>query len=679
MTVHLPRLRTVAIPVLAAATTLMVFAGAAHAGTIDPMGVGDLLPSPDMKVPEGQGTLYETYSSPALWMLDADYGNTDVFDPPVQMVASILAGLVALLGTAVIVIVQWVFEVTSLPPLQNALAAMIGGSAKGLMTTLLPTCLCIGGFVAFVKNREGGGSGALSQIAWVMISGVVCVSLLSSPQVWVDGVDSGRQIGASVALNATASGIGEGEAEFPFKLGHTPQYTGNGHDDMIRKSSDAVWRSYVAGPWCIAEFGSFEACELYGKTVLDKGNPGDESDRKKWLQDNLTGESIGRDSELWWEGHQPVQRVVVMLLALVAILIFAVLVLTLAFASLASLLGAMMLLVTGPAFACLWVIPGRTRQWGLRWFDQLVGFTLQSFVVTTVLGCVLVIQVGTTKSFGIYGWGPSTGLSIAAAIVAMKFRKVVESIVGVSGTSSPIGAVAGLLAARGASKLLGRGGGGGRNLPTTRGEGDASSDGGGGGGGGGGTSQGGGGGGGHRRPQPVIVMRVPYRRPTPTPESTSVAGNAPSTAGTPTTPPATPAAVPGGGGINPTASTPNPAAAGPRPPAPAKTATPGAASTTAASTSPTGANRAPATTSASPHRTTPSSESTAAAYRQAPRPGTPGPRQIQSRIRTDSTGPARSNRPGQRRPATQPPPPASRTAVTVPRPTVPTPRPSTGR
>nr|AAS45796.1 SLV.13 [Streptomyces lavendulae] len=343
---------------------------------------------------------------------------SDVFDPPVQLVASILAGLVALLGTAVVVIVQWVFGVTSLPPLQDALAKLIEGSAKGLTTTLLPTALCIGGFVAFAKHREGGGGGGLSQVAWVMLSGVVCVSLLNSPQMWVDGVDSGRQIGSSIALNATSSSIGTGSQEFPFKLGHEPTFTGNGRDDMLRKSSDAVWRTYVAAPWCIAEFGSFEACEKYGKTVLDKGNPGDDSDRKKWMQDNLKSETIGKESEQWWEGHQPVQRVVVELLALVVLLVFALLVLTLAFASLASLLGALMLLVTGPVFACLWVIPGRTRQWGVRWFDQLVGFTLQAFVVTTVLGSVLVIQVGITKMFGVYGWGPSAGLSIAAAIVA---------------------------------------------------------------------------------------------------------------------------------------------------------------------------------------------------------------------------------------------------------------------
>ncbi|MGW2672365.1 type IV secretion system protein [Streptomyces sp. NPDC001272] len=658
MTAHLPRLRTLAIPALFAATTLMVFAGVAHAETIDPMGVGDLLPSPDSKIPKGQGTLYEEYSNPALWLLDADYGMSDVFEPPVHLIASILAGLVALLGTAVVVIVQWVFGVTSLPPLQDALAKLIEGSAKGLTTTLLPTALCIGGFVAFAKHREGGGSGGLSQVAWVMLSGVVCVSLLNSPQMWVDGVDSGRQIGSSIALNATSSSIGTGNQEFPFKLGHEPTFTGNGRDDMIRKSSDAVWRTYVAAPWCIAEFGSFEACEKYGKTVLDKGNPGDDSDRKKWMQDNLNSEKIGKDSEQWWEGHQPVQRVVVELLALVVLLVFALLVLTLAFASLASLLGALMLLVTGPVFACLWVIPGRTRQWGVRWFDQLVGFTLQAFVVTTVLGSVLVIQVGITKMFGVYGWGPSAGLSIAAAIVAMKFRKVIESIIGVSGTSSPLGAVAGLLATRAAGRLLKSGGT--RPQPPTRPTPKPSPGGGGGGGGGGGQGElpPGGPSGDHE----VTISRVPYPRPSPRPipaprrapaELPASADPATPTATTPkvvtgTVMPPKPPKAPAGDRNRPeepkvltgTVIHPRPPTADtrrPETPQPAGTALP--------------------PRSASPDTPQPGQQP---AFRQAAAPGRPGPRAIEAATARTPSTPARPALLAHRPRATQPPPPGRR-------------------
>jgi len=298
----LPRLRTVAIPFLFAVTTLMVFAGNAHAADIDPTGIGDLMPSPDSKVPAGEGTLYETYSNPNLWQLDSDFGKWDILDPMAEAIADICMALIAVLGTACIVIVQWIFQLTSIPSLEDAITSSIGGAAKGLTETLLPSALAVGGLVAFVQHRRGGGGGGLSQIAWVLIAGVVSISLLTSPQTWVSGIDSARQIGSSITMNATSQGLGDGSGDFPFKMDHEPKFTGNGRDDALRKSSDAVWRAYVATPWCVAEFGSFEVCNKYGKDLLDLGPNKDK--RKEWLQDNVTDEAVGGDSEMA-PGTQP--------------------------------------------------------------------------------------------------------------------------------------------------------------------------------------------------------------------------------------------------------------------------------------------------------------------------------------------------------------------------------------
>ncbi|MEU4932029.1 hypothetical protein AB0G54_36940 [Streptomyces yokosukanensis] len=512
----LPRLRTVAIPFLFAFTTLMVFAGHAHAANIDPVGVGDLMPSPDSKVPKGGGTLYETYSNPNLWQLDSDYGEWDILDPMAETVADFCMAIIAVLGTACNVIVQWIFQLTSIPPLENAITKSIGGAAKGLTETLLPSSLAVGGLVAFVQHRKGGGGGGLSQIAWVGVAGVVSISLLNSPGTWVGGIDSARQVGSSITLNATSAGLGDGSGDFPFKLGHEPKWTGNGRDDSLRKSSDAVWRAYVATPWCVAEFGSFEACKKYGKQVLDIGSSKD--DRKKFLQDNVTSGAVGHDSVKWRQGHSPVGRIMVTVPALVSIILFAALILMLAFTSLASLLGALMLLLTGVIFACLWVIPGRPREWGLAWFDQLLARTLESLIATMVLGAVLSLQAATTQMFGVYGWLPTSGLSIAAAIVGMNFRAVVAQIFGVRGTTT--GMLGGMLAAR---LLSGGKSGGGRRRgsdhdykpvetrnPKRRRPGGS---GGGGGGGGGGAPQLPGGGGGSTSDHDVVLTRIPQQRP----------------------------------------------------------------------------------------------------------------------------------------------------------------------
>ncbi|MFF5688830.1 hypothetical protein ACFY73_29785 [Streptomyces albidoflavus] len=532
---NLPRLRTLLTPLLFAFTTLMVFAGQAHAEDIDPTGIGDLMPSPDSKVPEGQGTLYETYSNPSLWRLDSDFGTWDVLDPMAETIADICMGLIAVLGTACIVVVRWIFQLTTIPELENAITKSIGGAAEGLTVTLLPSALAVGGLVAFVQHRKGGGGGGLSQIAWVLIAGVVSVSLLSSPQTWVGGIDSARQIGSSVTMNATSQGLGDGTGDFPFKLDHEPKFSGNGRDDALRKSSDAVWRAYVATPWCVAEFGSFEVCKKYGKDLLDQGTDVDK--RKEWLQETVTEEAVGGDSVNWRQGHNPIGRIMVTVPALISVILFAALVLMLAFTSLASLLGALMLLLTGVIFACLWVIPGRPREWGLAWFDQLLARTLESLIATLVLGAVLSVQAASTQMFGVYGWLPGSGLSIAAAIVGMNFRAVIAQIFGVRGTTS------GMLGVLLFSKMLNRGGGrrrdGGvdhqpvRTLPGRRRPRP-----GGGGGGGGGLPQLPGGGGASDEDPAVILTRVPRQRPpAPAPPAPPAPRPLPPTPGGPALPP----------------------------------------------------------------------------------------------------------------------------------------------
>ncbi|MFE0654364.1 hypothetical protein ACFVZH_38100 [Streptomyces sp. NPDC059534] len=526
---RLPRLRTAAIPLLFVYTTLIVTAGQAQADDIRPAGVGDLMPSPDMKIPDGQGTLYETYGNENLWILDEQFGVSDGFEATFHMIADLFMALTAAVGKAAVVIVQWIFQLTSLPPLENAVSRSIGGAAQGLTATLLPAALAVGGLIAFAQHKKGGGGG-LSQIAWVLISGVFSISLLTSPQTWVDGVDTVRQVGAGVTMQATSAGLGDGKAEYPFQTKHEPRFTGNGRDDMLRKSSDSVWRAYVAVPWCVAEFGSLEVCEKHGADLLDQGT--DRDKREDWLIPNVSDETVGEESVSFRQGHNPGARVVITIVAFLNVVLFAALVIVLAFTSLASLLGALMLLLTGVFFACLWVIPGRPRQWGLAWFDQLLARTLESLIATMVLGAVLSIQAATNQIFGEYGWLPTSGLSIAAAVVGLQFRSVVAQIFGVRGSSSG-GMVAGFLASRALNPLKGGSKGGKippynrfKNLPPRP------TAGGGGGGGGGGFPPlpPGPGGTGHT----MTVTRVPTARP-PAPRPLATPGGNPAAlpAGTP--------------------------------------------------------------------------------------------------------------------------------------------------
>ncbi|MER8267980.1 hypothetical protein ABT007_27710 [Streptomyces griseus] len=504
---RLPRLRTLALPVTAALTTVMATGAQARAEDIEPMGIGDLMPSPTTTAPKGGGTLYETYSGQALWLLDTDFGTWDTIDPMLHAFADICMMLLSTIGIACVVAVQWVFQMTSLPEMEEAITDSLSGSAGVLGATILPSALAVGMLVAWTQGKDSGGGG-ISQIMWVMVSGVVSISLLSTPQAWVSGVDTFRTVGSEITMEAASAGVG-GSEEFPFKLDHEPKFTDNARDTTLRRSADSIWRSYVATPWCIAEFGSLQVCEKYGKDLLDQGT--DPEKRKEWLQENVTADAVGEESVSWRQGHQPLMRFTVTSLGLLSILIFAFLLLMLAFASLASLLGAFMLLISGVFFASLWVIPGKPRQWGNRWFDQLLSRCLESVIATLVLGAILAVQTASTAMFPAYGWLPTTGLSIAAAVVALKFRGVVAQIIGVSAAAPAASTLGGVLAYRAISKAAGRIGGGGggefRRRPGLPGP---------------GTGGGNGGGGGGAGPGGELVPRTPgpgtFRPPAPGPD-----------------------------------------------------------------------------------------------------------------------------------------------------------------
>ncbi|WKU45689.1 hypothetical protein Q3V23_17425 [Streptomyces sp. VNUA116] len=450
---RIPRLRNLAVPVVGALTTLMVTASAAAAddhAKYKPAGIGSLLPAPHTSY-SGPGTLYEQYGDPMLYNLDVQLGWDEFGDWALQFVAQIFMGLTVVLALAAIVVVQWTFKFTSIDKLEDSMATAISGAAGTVSTTLLPSAMAVGALIAYANHRRNGTS--ISQLGWVAAAGILSISLLTTPKVWIDGLDSIRTIGSNTAMKAASAGMGN-ESKEPIDIGGTPTYGKNDQDNMLRKSGDAIWRSYVVTPWCVAEFGNLNTCKKYGQGLLDQGS--DTGKREDWLKDNVSSSSVGDEAVKYRQGHVGHARVMVTMASAVCVALFAVLAVALAFASLASLIGALMLLLAGVVFACLWVIPGRPRQWGVRWFDTLLGFALQSFVSTMVLGCVLVLNTASVSMVGSYGWFASAGISITSAIVAFKFRGIMESIVGVTGATNSSFNAGAMKLAQGAGSLMAR-------------------------------------------------------------------------------------------------------------------------------------------------------------------------------------------------------------------------------
>ncbi|MFK0296337.1 hypothetical protein ACIQU6_38500 [Streptomyces sp. NPDC090442] len=439
------------LPIIGILTTVMVLAPAAAADgkdTYKPGGIGDLMPSPIK--PPGQGTLFESYD-PGVYQLDKQLSDNvlsgDLVDSTLHGVASMLMAILTLIGRAAVVVVQWCFNVVSLPEVEPAISKAIGAAAGPMATMFLPAAVAVGGLIAWAKRSQ---TSPLGQIAWVAASAAIATTFFTAPNTWVETVDKTRQAGASVAMTTINGGLsGKYETAVPFKTPE-PQWSGKDKDDTIRKASDAVWRTYVATPWCVADLGSINACQKWGAELLDHGSDMDE--REDFLKDNLTEDTlgkgtVGKDAVAWRQGHNPGGRIGVLVLAIVSAGIFSALVILLAITTLASLLGTLMLLVCGVIFACLWCIPGRTRQWGTSWFEALIGLTVVSFTSTMLLGSVMVVSTALLKLLGTYGWLMVSALNIATAAMAFKLKGKLDGIVSAGGAQ---------LAGRGVLNTVGR-------------------------------------------------------------------------------------------------------------------------------------------------------------------------------------------------------------------------------
>ncbi|MFH0246365.1 hypothetical protein ACGRHY_28990 [Streptomyces sp. HK10] len=469
-----PRLRTLLLWAVGLLTTVMVTGPAAAADDTDkykPGGIGDLMPSPI--TPPGQGTLFETYPA-EVYRLDKQLSDRitggDLIDGSLHGIASMLMVAVAMVGRAAVTITQWCFNVISLPEIEPAISKAIGAAATPMAKMFLPMALALGMFIAWARRSDHS---MLGQMAWVAASAALAATFFTSPQTWVKGIDQARQAGSTVAMTTIDGGLsGDTSTAMPFRT-PTPAWSDSGRDNALRKASDAVWRTYVATPWCIADLGSIEACKRWGPEVLKRGTDMDK--REDYLSENMNTDNAGHEAVQWRQGHTPSGRIGVLLAALISAAIFCALVIVLAAAMVASLLGALMLLVCGVVFAALWCIPGRPRQWGVSWFESLIGLILVSCTATMLLGSVMIMNTVLLSALQVYGWLVVSMLNIAAAAMALKIKGRLDGIVSAGGAQlagrgvlNTVGHLAATRRINNALGATGRGGGGGGLVGWTR-------------------------------------------------------------------------------------------------------------------------------------------------------------------------------------------------------------------
>ncbi|MFI5731091.1 hypothetical protein ACIA49_13290 [Kribbella sp. NPDC051587] len=418
------RLRT-AVTVLCVSfvvTAQLALAADPAPGPTNPTGFGDLLPTPDLTHGDTR-TLFEQYS-PTVYGLDFETSLRDPMEAVFNGYAHMVMLYIVAITRAAISVGWWLFSFTDIKPLTDTASSAIGLVNTQLAGWLLPSALAFGAIAAYAQRKASGS--ALGQLVWVFAAGLLAISFAVSPNVWLNGVDGARQVGSDAVVGTSTEVLG-GTSKVPIEWTE-PAFSGTKRDTLLRKSGDATWRAFAATPWCVAEFGSLAACQRYGKAILDKGTDGDA--RKSYIDNEISKAEGGGDAPTvkWAKGDNPFGRVGVLTLGAIAATLFAFLTISLAFTALMAFIGCMILLVVGVLFTCLWAIPGRTRQWGMNWFEALLGLVLQSILALLVFSTSLALVTAVFSLTDTLGWLPVSGLAIAVLIAGFRLRRMFESM-----------------------------------------------------------------------------------------------------------------------------------------------------------------------------------------------------------------------------------------------------------
>ncbi len=432
---------------------------------------GELIPIRDMSA-GGNKTLFESYDL-LHWRIadDQEQAIVDGLNQAMNGVINALMFILVLVVYMSIGLAWWLFGATSVPGLSDAAADLISGASGGLLAWVFPTAVAVGAIVAYAQGRQAKGSW-FGQIAWMVAAGALAFGLTTTPAIFTNGITHIRETGSDMVLNLSNQAL-TGDAQFPLPWNTVDYSVNTSKDAMLRKSGDAIWRDFVATPWCMTQFGSLEACAKYGPTMLAADPTND--DRHNVIKStvyNTEGNGspdAGKSSETgqWAKGDNWPVQLVIILIGLIAAVVFCVLLIVLGFSAHSGVILTTMLLIAGVFFAALWVIPGRPRQWGVAWAEALVGSIAITLLSLLTFSVVIVTTAAIFAASVSSGWFISLGTVILMLFTAFYFRKQLLAIVGSNGSGIGrtflAGAALTSMATRGLNRLRSRGSSSGLN------------------------------------------------------------------------------------------------------------------------------------------------------------------------------------------------------------------------
>jgi hypothetical protein len=435
---------------------------------------GGLFIGPDLGDTGGL-TLFERFDVSAFsYPVDTD-SDHDGLESQVWNVANAVAGFITWLGLSILrgalVALQWMINLDLYADQSASIDAAMSQLNTGVFLPLLVISLGIGAVVAFTRGRTTGGGSFVGDMIWLVAASVLAITFVSGPSKVLDTFDDARSslADASTTAYSAAAGVTNSSTGYP-----TPD-TGNDPDGAVRQLTDSLWNVYGVSGWCYTAWKSVDSCAAVGQSYLE--NPDAEDGESAWgtaraqLEDDGDVDPFGADTS--WVRGQEAGRIGAALMLGALSIGAGIALLAMTVFGLMALIGLIILIFLGVFFLATWMIPGRPRQIGVRWLEALLGTFLQTLIITTILGAVMVVGAVFNSASATYGIFMVAVFNGTALILGLRYRGQIEQMLGFGTAATGTSLVSGYLAARavtggsrvgrraigGAARVVGRGAG----------------------------------------------------------------------------------------------------------------------------------------------------------------------------------------------------------------------------
>lgn len=397
--------------------------------TYAPSGMGSLFSTPDLKGDQNP-TLYEQYPEAAYTFDYVDGGLLDfgIVDYNLNNFANTIFMSTRTMTNAAITLTWQTQSFDGFEEFSPQLKGAVSATAEAFSKWLLPSALAIGAVIALVQSRREVGE-AINQAILVALSGIVALSLATNADSWLTAMQKVREAGITTASEAIA--LSPSSSTSPFE-GPTPTFSDDAQTTSMRVMGDSIWRTFVVTPWCLGEFGTQSACQQWGTEVLGRT----QSERETYISQTVR-EPIGGDQSAAYKiasGHNGAYRLSIAGVSFLTAAIFCLVIIGLNLIVLANVISALIMLILGGFFACMWAIPGAPRSWANRWFSLLVGFVALTFLGFLVLAAALAVTGVAILLSSTLGWMSSVLITFVSIVAAFAAIGHVRTIFGASST-----------------------------------------------------------------------------------------------------------------------------------------------------------------------------------------------------------------------------------------------------